>query len=170
MSDTDSGTIGTVDGSGSEIGNLDGFTVYDPDSGKPAGSGSGSNDGGDTPRRRGRKPGSKNASTKDTANLTGVDIKDILLSIHTMLAIRMSCPEMELTDDEAARMDKAVKRVMRHYPLNVSQKAVDTSMLFYVLADVYGTRAVAFYMKSKVEKEAENPAGNVAPFRFPNGA
>jgi hypothetical protein len=66
-----------------------------------------------------------------------------------MLAITLRVPELELEPEEAKRLETAIKRVSRHYPVNVNQKQVDVAMLIYALGTVYGTRAVAIYTARK---------------------
>lgn len=93
------------------------------------------------------------------------------MGIHTMLAVRMQMPEMELDEKEAARVEKAIKRVTRHHPIAMSQKHVDYGMLAWVLADVYGTRALSIYMQKsgKAKKPALKTDGTVTPFPSPFG-
>lgn len=135
--------VGNVDGGA--IADVDGWLrPTDPTTGVTdgsGGSGAGNDDG--QPRRRGRKPGSKNTPKGDTASLKGVDVADILVSIHQLLAVRFRKPILALAPEEAKQIDAAIKRVAVHYPLSVSQKSLDIGLLVYALADVYGTRAVA---------------------------
>ena len=149
----------------------DGIIRVDPTSltggGVETGTGNDSGNSGTSQRRRGRPPGSRNASkTSDNpANLKGIDIADILISIHALLAIRLQAPEWELSKEEAKRLDDAVKRVQRHYPLAVTQKQLDIAMALYVVADVYGTRIVTTVVKAKTRKKKSEPE-NVVPFAF----
>ena len=155
----DSDAIGT-DG----VAGDDGFIVVNPGGGSFGNDSSGDSE----PRkRRGRKPGSRNTAQKDQASLKGLDIKDILLSIHTLLAIQTGVPEIMLEPDEAAKLDDAIKKVWRHYPVDVSQKQLDISMAIYAFASVYGTRAVSIYMRKRTEAQEAQPQPNVMPFARP---
>lgn len=82
-----------------------------------------------------------------------------------MLAIWSGIPEIELEPDEAKKMETAIKRVTKHYPVNVSQKHVDMTYLVYTLGTIYGTRAVAIYAARKAQPSQANPnTSNVFDF------
>lgn len=71
-----------------------------------------------------------------------------------MLAAMLKVPELELDEAEAKRLEQAIKKVQRHYPLSVSQKHADLLMLGAVATQIYGTRAVAIYMTRKTPASA----------------
>ena len=150
-----------------------GFIVIDPaarNSGRSGGEDSGT--GNDTGGRRGRGRPRGNAQSgaskaSDQASLAGLDIKDILLNIHMMLSVWTGLPELCLEDAEAKRLETAIKKVSRHYPVNISQKHVDLSYLIYTIGTIYGTRAVAIYAAKR--KSGSTPPvnpDNVVDFNF----
>lgn len=92
-----------------------------------------------------------------------------------MLAVALKNPLLELSEDEAKKLDKAIKRVSRHYPVNVSQKQVDIAYAIYTVGAIYGTRAIAIIAQSKTgtAKQQDNTQQNTAsvlPFATPNGS
>lgn len=76
-----------------------------------------------------------------------------------MAAAFLKTPELALDDAEAKRMETAMKKVARHYPLAVTQKQVDTAYFISTIAEIYGTRAVAIYTNrtaAPVQRAPEN--------------
>jgi hypothetical protein len=87
-----------------------------------------------------------------------------LISVHMLLAMRLSAPEMNLSVEEAERLDKAIKRVARHYPVQVTQKQLDIGLLIYAGVEIYGTRIAAMVVNRKAAKARGSAPDNVAPF------
>jgi hypothetical protein len=79
-----------------------------------------------------------------------------------LLAIRLAAPEMELSLEEAEKLDKAVKRVLRHYPVHVTQKQLDVGLLIYAVGEIYGTRIAAMVMNRRAAR-SRSP-DNTIPF------
>ena len=98
------------------------------------------------PKKRGRKPGSKNAPKEKNVDLKGVE--SLLLSIHTILATSTQIPELVLDKDEAHRVAEAIANVSRHYDMGASEKMVDWGNLFLVFGAVYGTRIWAYRLRT----------------------
>lgn len=171
------GNFAGINTGGSNQPDDDGFIVIDPASGGAASGGSNNSGGSYTGRRRGRKPGSRNTASKDQANLRGLDIAEILLSAHMMLAIALKTPQLVLEKTEAEKLEEAIQRVWRHYPMDVSQKHLDISMALFTVASIYGTRAVAIFTESRVNQRAQpRESGGVVQFpidgrggHFPGG-
>ena len=138
---TDSGT-GNVDG-GEPIARTDGLIVVNPaDIGGPASAGSGADNSGDAPKRRGRKPGSRSATGKGAAlDINGVE--HILFSAHTILAAVSKSPEMALDQSEAHQLAEAIANVSRHYDVAATQKTMDWTNLLMCMGLIYGTRIMA---------------------------
>lgn len=65
---------------------------------------------------------------------------------------------MELSKEEGTKLANAIKAVQAHYPLQVSQKAVDIGMLIYTAGTVYGTRAASIYARKQMEAKTGKPA------------
>jgi hypothetical protein len=84
-----------------------------------------------------------------------------------LLALRLKQPHWELTPDEAKRVDAAIKKVQKHYPLAVSQKQLDIAMAIYVVADVYAPRVVSSIVQAKKSKRSENVTPIRSDFGFP---
>lgn len=160
--DGESGGIGSVDS--------DGLIIVDPTSGSRSEAGSGSDSGSGTGRssrfgsRRGRPPGSGKATGKTA--LDGVDIRVILISIHGLLAGKFG-EHWALDDDEGKQVELAIKRVMRHQNMEVSQKQVDYIFAAYVMATVYGTRVAATFIGGKKSDKEEASVASAPIFHFP---
>lgn len=139
------------------------------DLGTGTGTAAGGSDSG-TGTRRGRKPGSKNSSAAKEgapASLRGLDITEILLSAHSMLAIALRTPAIALEKEEAEKLQDAIKRVWKHYPLNVSQKQVDIAFAVTVCGEIYGTRIAAAMLAKSIKPEAENsPSADLTGVHF----
>lgn len=173
MSDYTSGNAGDVGDYPS------GITFIDPTTGRSDDGNNGGRSDGDF-SRRGRtgnseqprsdrrgpaKPaGTYRKKADNQSALDGIELKDILLSIHMMLALRFNCDKLQLSPEEAEVMQMRLKNVARHYPMHVTQKQLDIGMLLYSLVDVYGTRAVAAYV-DRNNKHENVPSDNVSPFR-----
>lgn len=80
-----------------------------------------------------------------------------------MLALKLG-PEWELEGDEAKQMETAIKRVMKHQDMQVSQKQLDYAFAAYVVATVYGTRIVATVIARRATSEAEPVPAGQSPF------
>lgn len=166
MSDHIDGTASDTGDNPVPAGNIDsttGFVIIDPGSRSGRGrSGDSDGDGTDSgQRRRGRPRSTSSGSTsqKDTSTLAGVDFKDILLSIHLMLAAFLKTPELALDPEEAVKLERSIKRVSKHYPLAVSQKHLDMTMLLATVAEIYGTRAVAIYSNRNSDRDQSRGTG-----------
>lgn len=136
----DGGTpIGDIFGDGGDL-------VIDPaalDAGTDIGSAtSGTNLDGTPRKRRGRKPGSGNASKKAAAlDISGVE--KILFSAHMMLAHATGMDELSIDQSEANQLASAVSNVARHYAVEASQVTLDWVNLVMALGMIYGTRGIA---------------------------
>lgn len=161
-----SGDSGAVGGMPSDGGSVDNLIIIDPTSGtrNSSGDGAGNHGGSGTGRRRGRPPGSGNKTASGKTALDGFDIRTILISIHALLAVKVG-EEWALEDDEAKQVESAIKRVMRHQDMMVSQKQLDYAFAAYVVAMVYGTRVATTVMGKTAKKTEPEPAPvNVTPF------
>jgi hypothetical protein len=117
-----------------------------------------------TPARKPRAPyGSKKAErakrrstgeTESAQNLTG-----ILLSLHMMGATLLKTPELELTEDEAAKLASAVARVNELCGgMVLPEKAAAWIQLIMVAGTIYGPRIIVIQAKGKQKKvEQEKP-------------
>ena len=140
-----------------------GFTIIEPGAvGGGAGGDSGrGNDTAEQPaRRRGRKPGSRNASGK-TPPLDINGVEAILFSAHSILASIVKTPEIALEQVEARQMAEAIANVSRHYDIAATQKTLDWANLIMAAGMIYGTRLYAIRAKRVANKPAK-PATNGA--------
>ena len=86
-----------------------------------------------------------------------------------MVANFTGVSEIALDPEEAKKLDGAIKRVMKHHQINVTQKQADVAYLAYVAASIYGPRAVAIYMNRTESNKRASPqtpddTGNVFGF------
>lgn len=84
-----------------------------------------------------------------------------------MLAVKLDQPHWALEDDEAKQVESAIKRVMRHQDMNVSQKQIDYLFAGYVVAMVYGTRLATTFIGKKPEAQQEPTVAAPGVFQFP---
>jgi len=107
------------------------------------------NSGTDSTKRRGRPVGSRNRTTTAEGQKAPLDlasnIEDLLQSLHFMVAKFMKIDELELSDDEARKLTRAVREVGKHYNFSVDPKKVAIGQLMMVAGGIYGPRAVAIY-------------------------
>jgi hypothetical protein len=153
----DSGTIDKPEGREPEHARtpplIQGFEVYTPDI-IDAGT-----ERDYQPKRRGRKPGSKNrpraeSETQAPSNLAA-NLEHILLSIHTMGAAFLSCPELELDSQEAEKLARSIRELSKYYPISLDVKRMAQIDLAMMAAMIYGTRGVAIYRRLSREQKAK---------------
>jgi hypothetical protein len=112
-----------------------------------------------------RKPGRPGSGAKKKDALLELDIKDILLSLHVLLAAATKRPELLLEETEAVKLQDAINRVKRHFAIMLTQKQIDISAFVVVVGEIYLTRLTTIAMsKPAATKPAED---NVRPFAFP---
>ena len=71
-----------------------------------------------------------------------------------MLAKQTGIDELAIDLDEGKQVLSAAQKVMAHYSIEATQKAIDIAALIGTLGAVYGTRAIAIMNnKKKVEKK-----------------
>jgi len=174
------GSAGNPGGGDSE--NTASGSIIDPAIvGKRDDSGDGGSDTGNRDRTgedRPKRKYTRRAATK-SADAISLDIgsfKDILYSTHAMIASIFNAPNVELDEDEAAKMAKAIANVTRHYDVpGMSQKTVDWIMCMQAAGAVYGPRMLAWRMDrvARMTKPApQNPSApaNIAPAANAPGA
>lgn len=128
--------------------------------------------GGGEPARRGRgrpkgsgtKSAASPAQAKQESSLNVNGIEKILYSLHAMGASLFAIPEMEITEDEARRISKAIAGVSDQYKVMIDPRRAAQIDLVRELGTIYGSRAVAYYLRKKAEKA--RPV-NAAPQRAP---
>lgn len=164
------GSVEGIGGTENEIGNTvvnpadnairddAGAIIIDPAAVTEPGSGSTSdNSTGDAPKRRGRKPGSRN-SAKAAGSLDVNGVEAILFSTHQLLASLAQTPEMAIDKMEANTLAIGIANVARHYDMGATQKSLDWANLISVVGMVYGTRIYA--IRARVAQEKAKNAGN----------
>lgn len=134
------------------------------DPGEVLGGASGGNSGSDSggsaesgPKRRGRKPGTKNRAKTDTASLDVQGISALLFSIHLGVSAIAKAPELALDQEESDKLAKATANVARHYGIAASAKVLDWAALFATLGAVYGPRIILINMRTRSER-TQNPS------------
>jgi hypothetical protein len=85
-----------------------------------------------------------------------------------MVAIAVRVPAIALEREEAEKLDGAIKRVWKHYPLNVSQKQMDIAFACTVAAEIYGTRIVAAVVSKSAEPQPIAQAPDLSGVAFIN--
>lgn len=136
--------------------------------GEPTGSapigGTGTGRGRGRPKGSRNKPGPGPAEAKQESSLNVNGIEKILYSLHAMGASLFSIPELEITEDEARRISKAIAGVSDQYKVMIDPRRAAQIDLVRELGTIYGSRAIAFYLRKKAEQA--KPI-NAAPQRAP---
>lgn len=168
------GTADNINGSnGNAGGNSDTLKpfIIDPNAvpGNAGGSvGGGGSDGASvgTGRRRGRPPGSTNtgsakrtAATSENAALAAKEpLKDLILLAHSVLHGMSKIPEFEMQQAEAEHVAQCSVNVLRHYDIGQqSQKVLDWTALIGALGLVYGSRIMAYKVRTAKPTTLPNP-------------
>lgn len=92
----------------------------------------------------------------------------IWAGLHAHVATLTETPEIALSEQEAGTFLKSVENVMRHYPMNASQKALDWGALAFIASTIYVPRALAI-ARRKREAEVER-VRNAQQFPYPAAA
>jgi hypothetical protein len=119
----------------------------------------GAGSSGEPPRkRRGRPPGSKNATAtaKAQTSQTLEGLEKLLLSVHMMGAKLLAFPELEIEPSEAARLSDAIKEVAKHYSFQIDPKHMAIWQLTMCAGSIYGPRVVQM-MRKKPGPRAVTP-------------
>lgn len=129
--------------------------------GNGTGDGSGEKRKGGWPKGKARSAGPAGGPGKirEKVDITKVDIsgvEKVLLSIHSHLATLSATPELELEQEEAAKLARAGLDVYKHYATffpSVTEKTVDLGAAVYALWSIYGTRVMAINLRKRMEQE-----------------
>jgi len=123
---------------------------------------------GEQPKKRGRKPGSKNKPKPQISQNLGIE--KTLLAIHTMGAAYFKIPELMLTPKEAEAVSEAIEDVAQYYPIGLNPVYVAWGNLAMVLFGTYGTRLGAYRVRMAAQRAAESQQAMMQPSAGPNGA
>lgn len=167
------------DGAGSELDAnpfaIRGVEIIDPAASSDRGAAEGTTEGtgaaegtGEPRKRRGRKPGSKNAAKSSTSKADLAGLESILFSIHLALAAVAKTPELALDQAEAHELAKAAATVQGFYSTVIDPKIMAWGQLVIVAGSIYAPRVIAASMRIKREKAAKR--NNVVKGDFPNHA
>lgn len=110
------------------------------------------------PAKRGPKPGSRNTKKNDPAELA----KQIA-GIHVMASLMTGIGELQLAEEEALNLARAVIGVSEQYNLAIDGKTGAAIQLIAACAMVYGPRALMIRRRLQHEKGQENNGANVVP-------
>lgn len=88
--------------------------------------------------------------------------KNSFREFHAFLARLLDVPELEMSDDDAARFTESYREVRRHFPVpSVDPKWVALGTFAYVAYGVYAPRVAAVASKKRDGKTAGRPTGPV---------
>jgi hypothetical protein len=90
-------------------------------------------------------------------------LESLLYSLHTMGAVFLKTPELELSKVEAAKLAEAVGRVASHYPVNIAPQSMDVVNLVMVASMIYGGRYAAYRARTKATSKAQSAPPQQAP-------
>ena len=143
---------------------ISGSDIFEPI--EPAGSDAGGPDASaGSGKRRGRKPGWRKAAeqTPVPPNLADIDFGAVMLQAHSMLAALTSVQELELDRKEADKLTAALKNALKFHPAGISPEKMAYINLGLVAVEIYGTRALAYRMRTSVERANRRPPTPIAP-------
>lgn len=123
---------------------------------------------GEPRKRRGRKPGSKNAAKASASKADLAGLESILFSIHLALSAVAKTPELALDQAEAHELAKAAAAVQSFYSTVIDPKIMAWGQLIIVAGSIYAPRLIAVSVRIKKEKAAKR--NNVVKGDFPNHA
>lgn len=109
-------------------------------------------------RKRGRPAGSGNKKTENSSTVgeeSSVEgIAAAIILVHSAVALRV--PEMDISEEEAAKLAAAWKRLEKYYPRVAkifSDKITDHLAFFSALSLVYGPRIAAIGLRIRTEQQ-----------------
>lgn len=109
-----------------------------------------------TPKRRGRKPGSKNRTTRNDATKTTQDLSRLLFSVHIGMASMLKSPVWMLTEQEATNLGEAITRVTELYDISIiPEKQLAWLNLIMVGGTIYGPRIVMTGKKKQPQSKPQ---------------
>lgn len=110
----------------------------------------------DKGKPRGSRSGTGYSTNKEGATISVEGLEALLLSVHAGLAIRLSSPEIALTDAEAHRMAILWKEVEKNYPkTRLPAEVVCLVNMAAYAAYIYGSRIVAIRIRLAKGGKAE---------------
>jgi hypothetical protein len=120
-----------------------------------------------TGKRRGRPPGSKARHHKagkasSAPSLEGIE--SILLSLHLIAAKITHIDELELSEEESKRLSDALSRVAVLYDIEASEKTLAWLNLALCCGSIYGTRMMAYSLRTRTEEESKKKGSPVLHF------
>lgn len=71
---------------------------------------------------------------------------------HALLAMRLDCPELMISEIEAKQFMHSAQNVLRHYSVTTTQKTLDWTAFVGCALGIYGTRAFAVSQRLKSER------------------
>lgn len=105
-------------------------------------------------RRKRRDAGSKRGRKANTE--TSQNLESILFSLHTMGSLLLKVPELELTEDESAKLASAIQQVNELYDMPILPPSVMAwTNLAIVSGTIYGPRAIAIINNKKNAEKGE---------------
>lgn len=125
--------------------------IVDPAS-LESGSGSGGGDVGNGKRKRGRPAGSKNGGASKATSKGTDSLASLLYSVHLIGASFLKVPQLELSEDEAAKLGKAVSRVSELYDMPLMDEKTQAFVnLAMVGASIYGPRFMSYRLDAQTK-------------------
>lgn len=105
-------------------------------------------------RKRGRKPGSGNRSSRQADNSTSVEaLSRILAIVHLGIASATKTPELSLDESEAESLAKATANVLEQFDIRPDPKIEAVVGLVTTASVIYGSKYYMIRQRKKEEKE-----------------
>lgn len=106
-------------------------------------------------RRRTRAEIERDEGRAQVSDRVDVDVLTwTLLSIHAMVEGATKIPEATLNEEEARKIAECSARVASFYTGSVSPKTQAWTALMLCLGGIYGSRVVAYVLRTRAEREA----------------
>lgn len=115
---------------------------------QPSGNGDGRKQRSDKGKPRGSRSGNYSGANQERDTLSVEGLEALLLSVHYSLSVRLSAPEIALSDKDAHTLAISWKEVERQYPkTRVPAKIACLINLGANVAYIYGSKAVAIRIR-----------------------
>lgn len=159
------------DNAGDSVNTIGGIEIINPPTDDTAGDTAGDTangtdaPSGDAPKRRGRKPGSKNSVTGTRDSKTEVDLIDGgLIVLHTLASSVLAMPELLISQDQRKSLAGALQKVNALYDPKVSKEVVAWVNLAFVAGTIYVP--IAIDIKRRMDAESKESTTQES-FGFP---
>lgn len=104
-------------------------------------------------KRRGRPPGSANATKREERlDLKASELADIIKGMHVAAGMGLQAPELMVNDQESLELAKAFLKLQTYYPVTINPKYAALAAFVSTCAGVYGPRLYLIAQRVQANK------------------